>query len=162
MEEVLIPLIVFGTMFAMLYVFLTTRNKERLALIEKGADAKFSTWLYKIVYNTALSRFRKKQIESYSMEESSMIDSVHEQEDDGLDILHHQERKKIISTAIGRLKEDEGVAMTLFYLSENSIKEIEEITGFTNSNIKILLFRGRNNLLFEMKKILNEEIVDIL
>jgi hypothetical protein len=40
MEAVLIPLIVFGTMFAMLYVFLTTRNKERLALIEKGADAK--------------------------------------------------------------------------------------------------------------------------
>lgn len=125
-------------------------------------DAKFSTWLYKIIYNTALSRFRKKHIESYSMEESSIANSVHEQEDDGLDILHHQERKKIISTAIGRLKEDEGVAMTLFYLNENSIKEIEEITGFTNSNIKILLYRGRNNLLFELKKILNEEIVDML
>ena len=40
MEEVLIPLIFFGTLFAILYVFLTTRNKERLALIEKGADAK--------------------------------------------------------------------------------------------------------------------------
>ena len=40
MEEVLIPLIVFGSMFAVVYVFLTTRNKERLALIEKGADAK--------------------------------------------------------------------------------------------------------------------------
>ena len=39
MEEVLIPLIVFGSMFAVVYVFLTTRNKERLALIEKGADA---------------------------------------------------------------------------------------------------------------------------
>ena len=40
MEEVLVPLIFFGTLFAILYVFLTTRNKERLALIEKGADAK--------------------------------------------------------------------------------------------------------------------------
>ena len=40
MEDVLIPLIVFGSMFAVVYVFLTTRNKERLALIEKGADAK--------------------------------------------------------------------------------------------------------------------------
>lgn len=125
-------------------------------------DAKFSTWLYKIIYNTALSRFRKKHIESYSMEEASYVDSAHEQEDDGLDILHHQERKLIISKAIGRLKEDEGVAMTLFYLNEFSIKEIEEITGFTSSNIKILLFRGRNNLLFELKKILNEEIVDML
>ena len=39
MEEVLIPLIVFGTLFGILYVYFTTRNKERLALIEKGADA---------------------------------------------------------------------------------------------------------------------------
>jgi len=40
MEEVLVPLIFFGSVFAIVYVFLTTRNKERLALIEKGADAK--------------------------------------------------------------------------------------------------------------------------
>jgi len=39
MEEVLIPLIVFSSIFGMVYVFLNTRNKERLALIEKGADA---------------------------------------------------------------------------------------------------------------------------
>jgi len=39
MEDVLIPLIVFGTFFGVMYVYFTTRNKERLALIEKGADA---------------------------------------------------------------------------------------------------------------------------
>ena len=125
-------------------------------------DAKFSTWLYKIIYNTAISRFRKKQIESYSMEESTVSDSFHEEMDDGLDVLHHQERKKIISMAIGRLKEDEGAVMTLFYLSENNIKEIEEITNFTASNIKILLHRGRKKLLLELKKILKDEIVDML
>ena len=40
MEEALIVFIIFGSMFAVVYIFLTTRNKERLALIEKGADAK--------------------------------------------------------------------------------------------------------------------------
>ncbi len=39
MTEVLVPLIVFATIFGMWYVFFTTRNKERMALIEKGADA---------------------------------------------------------------------------------------------------------------------------
>jgi len=39
MQDAVITLIVFGAFFAMLYVFLSTRNKERLALIEKGADA---------------------------------------------------------------------------------------------------------------------------
>lgn len=39
LEEVLIPLIVFSSIFGVFYVFLTTRNKERLSMIEKGVDA---------------------------------------------------------------------------------------------------------------------------
>jgi hypothetical protein len=39
MEDAAIVLIIFGTFFGIFYVFFTTRNKERLALIEKGADA---------------------------------------------------------------------------------------------------------------------------
>lgn len=37
--EALIVFIIFGTLFAIAYLFFSTRNKERLALIEKGADA---------------------------------------------------------------------------------------------------------------------------
>ncbi|EAZ80651.1 DUF6249 domain-containing protein [Algoriphagus machipongonensis] len=36
---VLVTLTIFSTIFGVVYLFLTTRNKERLALIEKGADA---------------------------------------------------------------------------------------------------------------------------
>lgn len=39
-SDILITLIVFSSIFGIAFVFLTTRNKERLALIEKGADAK--------------------------------------------------------------------------------------------------------------------------
>lgn len=39
MEEVLIPISFFGAVFGIVYLYLSTRNKERLALIEKGADA---------------------------------------------------------------------------------------------------------------------------
>lgn len=38
-SEILIPVTLFLTAFGALYVFFTTRHKERLALIEKGADA---------------------------------------------------------------------------------------------------------------------------
>lgn len=38
-EEMLVPIAMFASVFGILYVFFTTRNKERLALIEKGADA---------------------------------------------------------------------------------------------------------------------------
>jgi uncharacterized protein DUF6249 len=38
MAEILIPISLFLSVFGILYVFFTTRNKERLAMIEKGAD----------------------------------------------------------------------------------------------------------------------------
>ena len=37
--EALIPLSIFGCIFGIFYLFIAARNKERMALIEKGADA---------------------------------------------------------------------------------------------------------------------------
>ncbi|MEP7169110.1 MAG: DUF6249 domain-containing protein [Bacteroidota bacterium] len=42
-EDIIIPITLFGTIFGISYVFFSTRNKERLALIEKGADASLFT-----------------------------------------------------------------------------------------------------------------------
>jgi len=39
METLIAFIALFATIFGIMYVFYTTRNKERLALIEKGADA---------------------------------------------------------------------------------------------------------------------------
>lgn len=38
--EGVVTAIIFGTIFGIFYLFFSTRNKERLALIEKGVDAK--------------------------------------------------------------------------------------------------------------------------
>ncbi len=37
--SILIPISMFTAIFGIVYLYLSTRNKERLALIEKGADA---------------------------------------------------------------------------------------------------------------------------
>lgn len=60
MEPLIVFIALFGTVFGIAYVFLTTRNRERLALIEKGVDAslfatkgtKFS--IAKFILNIAL------------------------------------------------------------------------------------------------------------
>ncbi|WP_111683762.1 DUF6249 domain-containing protein [Winogradskyella tangerina] len=38
-EDILIPISMFAVVFGIVYLYFSTRNKERLALIEKGADA---------------------------------------------------------------------------------------------------------------------------
>ena len=40
---IIIPLVLFGSIFGIFYLFISSRNKERLALIEKGADASIFT-----------------------------------------------------------------------------------------------------------------------
>ena len=37
--EIFIPLAFFGAIFGVFYLYISSRNRERLALIEKGADA---------------------------------------------------------------------------------------------------------------------------
>ncbi|MBT8178119.1 MAG: hypothetical protein HKP23_01080 [Flavobacteriaceae bacterium] len=37
--EIIIVALIFGAIFGVFYLYFSTRNKERLALIEKGADA---------------------------------------------------------------------------------------------------------------------------
>jgi len=39
-EPIFILLVIFGSIFGIFYLYFTTRNRERLALIEKGAEAK--------------------------------------------------------------------------------------------------------------------------
>lgn len=49
MEGIFVPISFFLALFAILYVYWTTRTKERLALIEKGTDAS--------IFKTETSKF---------------------------------------------------------------------------------------------------------
>ncbi len=51
----------FATIFGVVYVHYTTRNKERMALIEKGADASlFNTGKEAVKWNFSWSKFTLK------------------------------------------------------------------------------------------------------
>jgi L-cystine uptake protein TcyP (sodium:dicarboxylate symporter family) len=39
MEEIIIPIVVFATIFGIFYLFITSRHRERMGLIDKGMDA---------------------------------------------------------------------------------------------------------------------------
>lgn len=39
-EDILIPLVIFATIFGVVYVIISARNRERMAMIEKGVNPK--------------------------------------------------------------------------------------------------------------------------
>lgn len=129
------------------------------ALSSFKADSLFTTWLYRIVINASLNKKKLNKKKLVAHENGIDIES------DVDDLLEHQEksnRKKIVHSAIGLLKTDERLCITLFYLNELSIAEINELTDISIANIKVLLHRGRKSLYNHLSALLKSEIKNIV
>jgi RNA polymerase sigma-70 factor (ECF subfamily) len=110
----------------------------------------FSTWLYRIAYNIAVSATRKKKYELLPMDES-MLENVSDNEaNDELEQLEDEDRSKRLEKAIKQLSPDERALVLLFYMQEKSIDEITSITGLTSSNVKTKLHRIRKKIFILM------------
>jgi RNA polymerase sigma factor (sigma-70 family) len=118
-------------------------------------ESKFSTWFYRVVFNLAVSKTRKKKIETSNIDDVQIADKDIYETYETYSKLEQAERNQQLKQAIDELKEEESLIITLFYLNENSIEEISEITNFSVSNVKVKLFRARKKLftiLSEMNK----------
>ena len=111
----------------------------------------FSTWLYRIAYNAAISATRKKKYSWLTIEES-MIDNVPENEiSDDIEQLEKEEQLSRLQQALEQLLPDERALVTLFYMQGKKADEIITITGLSNSNVKTKLHRIRKKMLFLMQ-----------
>jgi RNA polymerase sigma factor (sigma-70 family) len=122
-------------------------------------ECKFSTWLYKIVYHEAISRLRKKHLEVISIDDHFSNFDMQET-DHFLTQLNIEEQKSLVRTAIDRLPAEERAIITLYYLNESSVKEITVITGDSEANVKIKLFRARKRLWELLKYRFEDKIIE--
>ena len=125
------------------------------------ADAKFSTWLYRIIVNTALN---KKKLKKYG---TIIIDNLLHEEifidpDNGIASIVNNVDRKHIQNALKTIGDNERICISLYYLDELSVQEIHGITGITPANIKVLLFRGRKSLYAALQQLLKNEIKDLI
>lgn len=124
-----------------------------------NGESRFSSWLYKIVYNTALTRanlntqqlLRKEDIIEYQ----AVTHSISAEDKDDLEI---QNLKHFLGVALEQLPPDDRLLVTLFYFGEKSISEISEITSWKASNCKVKLMRIRQKL----KEILKNRKHDLI
>lgn len=127
----------------------------------RGAS-KFSTWLFRIVYNTALSKLKRKKMPISGLDEKMNEAHLVVADTDEWDLLKSEERKKYIDLALDQLTTEDRLVITLHYIGEKSISEICEITGKEKSAIKMRLLRGRKQVELALGLLLNDEIKDLL
>ncbi|MGC1389691.1 MAG: RNA polymerase sigma factor [Bacteroidales bacterium] len=125
-------------------------------------SSKFSTWFYRIVVNRALSI--RSQVKKFIIEiDLNTIPEVQFEEiDTAYRNLTQVERVKYINSALKELPEEDSLLLTLFYLNENSIAEITEITGISGENVKMKLSRARKKMYVKLEKSLKLELKSIL
>ncbi|MCU4157473.1 RNA polymerase sigma factor [Carboxylicivirga sp. A043] len=132
--------------------------KAYKALGKFKGDAEFSTWLYRIVYNAAISKIRSRKTETTSIESPEVERQNAFNFADNLNRLEQQERKVFLKKALKNLKEDDAFIIILYYYKEQSIEEIVQATGLSKSNVKIKLHRGRKQLQTELEQLLKGEL----
>lgn len=114
-------------------------------------ESKFTTWLFKIIFNLAMSKLRKKKLEFTSIDDDKFASYNVVEPDNLFNSLTGKEQSLMVRQAVDRLPDDERVVITLFYLNDSAVKDITEITGFSEANVKVKLFRARKRL-WEMLK----------
>ena len=106
----------------------------------------FSTWLYRIVYNTAITVVRSRKNRVLSLEEfpadfSDFAGSGQCEEEE-----LEEYRRSVVNFALQKLVDDDRAIITLFYYEDLSVEEISEITSISKANVKTRLFRARQKM----------------
>ncbi|MGB4204021.1 MAG: sigma-70 family RNA polymerase sigma factor [Bacteroidales bacterium] len=109
-------------------------------------ESKFSTWMYRIVTNTAISSTRKKKIPMVSLDEPVIQNYSEDEIQSNMNQLDFEEESRIIKETMQLLHPQDCLLLNMFYTDDLSIEEIEEITGLSQTNIKVKLHRIRKKL----------------
>ena len=126
-------------------------------------QSKFSTWLYSIVYTTAMTFLRKKRVDTDSIDdENTYIQSENSSSSHDVNSAENKSRSYYLNQAIAQLMPDDAAIITLFYMGEQSLDEIGKALGIEANTVKVKLFRARQRLKEKLEHTLKHEVKELI
>jgi RNA polymerase sigma-70 factor (ECF subfamily) len=137
--------------------------KAYRSLASFQGSSKFSTWLYSIVYTTAMTFLRKKRVDTDSIDDENTYIQVANQSS-GYDVnsAENKSRSYYLNQAIEQLLPDDATIITLFYKGEQSLEEIGQAMGMEANTVKVKLFRARQRLKEKLEHNLKHEVKELI
>jgi RNA polymerase sigma-70 factor (ECF subfamily) len=107
-------------------------------------DAPFAHWLARITVSACYDFLRKER----RVREQVSLDAVEfDLPDKNIDAaLSAGRARELVEFALRKLSPDERLIITLAEIEERPMREIAELTGWSESNVKVRAFRARQNL----------------
>jgi RNA polymerase sigma factor (sigma-70 family) len=126
-------------------------------------NSKFSTWLYSIVYTTAMTFLRKRRLDTSSIDDENNHLQL-ENQSGGFknDLAENKSRSYYVNQAVEQLAPDDALIITLFYKGEQSLEEIALTLGIEPNNVKVKLFRARQRLKEKLERNLKHEVSELI
>lgn len=123
-------------------------------------DSKFSTWVYRITYNSCLDRLKTYKRSAKIVAIDEFTEGQIKNLETAFDLMERADRQKAVKDCLLRLTTDDRILITLFYYEELSLEEISKIIGMDRNNVKVKLFRARKRLATIMKQCLEPAILE--
>ena len=123
-------------------------------------ESKFSTWIYRVAYNTCLDRLKKNKRQQYTVEINEYTEHQVKTLDNALDNIEAKEREQTIQDCLALLPSEDSFLLTLYYFEELSLEEIGKIVDLNPNNVKVKLFRSRKKLATVLRKKLDNETIE--
>jgi RNA polymerase sigma factor (sigma-70 family) len=137
--------------------------KAYRSLASYQRSAKFSTWLYTIVYNTAMTYLRKKRLDISSIDDEGSAIQLESYGSMSEDLsVERKSRSFYVNKAIKNLRTDDATMINLFYQGEQSLEEIAKVMGMEANTVKVKLHRARQRLKNQLETILGVEVKELL
>lgn len=113
---------------------------------------KYSTWIYRISLNVAISYYRKENTRKH-LSNPLTIDIIDLNE---TDLYEEKESNLGLLNQIISKMNDLDKALMLLYLEEKSYREISEIIGITETNVATKISRIKGKLKNEFEQLKNQ------
>jgi len=104
-------------------------------------ESKFSTWMYRVAINTAITSLRKEKRFITSYEPEALPVNIREENNSDVE----EEQLQQLYTAIEQLTQIEK-AIVMLYMEDKSYDEMEDILGITTGNLRVKMNRIKEKL----------------
>jgi RNA polymerase sigma-70 factor (ECF subfamily) len=108
-------------------------------------ESKFSSWMYRVAFNTAISYFRKE-----NKHNNSVLETYHDLPDELHTVKEKEEQLAVFYKAVQQLSKVEK-ALIFLYMQGQSSDEIADVLGISSANVRVRLNRTKEKIKYIIK-----------